>query len=274
MKRVGDLGAVPGTAGRIIAALSDPKSSATRVGAEISKDQGLTATVLRAANSPYYHASRQVRDLTEALVIVGYDSVRDLVIGRLSRSAHGGGDPTQKVLWKHALATALAAQACARLLKGTTVSHAFICGLLHDIGKALLNQAFPQEYGTVLKLAATFGTTTIDLEQQRWGTDHAEVGGEVLRVWQLPPACEVTARLHHDLAAVAELPEGQRRIVAMVVLADEVASWTGRGMRPAKPAAELADHPMLGVLGATRSVIDAMDGQISGEIAALEGIFG
>ncbi len=274
MKRVGDLGAVPGTAGRILSALSDPRASATRVGSEISKDQGLTATVLRAANSPYYHASRQVRDLTEALVIVGYESVRDLVIGRLSRSAHSGADPTQKILWKHALATALASQACARLVKGVTVSHAFTCGLLHDIGKAILDQAFPQEYGTVLKLSATFADTTLEIERERWGTDHAEVGGEVLRLWQLPPACELTARLHHDLAAISELPEGQRRIVAMVALANEVASWTGRGLRPAKPAAELADHPMLGVLGANRSVIDAMDAQISGEIAALEGIFG
>ena len=146
LSRVKELEAIPGLAAGLLKVLDDPNSSGSAISSELRKDQGLMALVLRTANSSYYGSSGHVRDLTEAAVVLGLDTLRQLVLGRLSRLVLRKNDPLQKTLWRHALATAVAAEGCARSVKGVTVAHAFTGGLLHDLGKAVLSEAAPEAY--------------------------------------------------------------------------------------------------------------------------------
>ncbi len=230
--------------------------------------------VLRTANSSAYGSAGQVRDITEAVVVLGFDTLRQLVLGRLSRTVLRRNDPLQKTLWRHALATALAAEACTRAIKGVTVAHAFTGGLLHDLGKAVLSEADPKLYAHVWELMSKDERPSDVIEREHLGTDHTEVGAAVLKMWQFPAIYQHAVLFHHAPASSLAADEKERRLLSIVILADAVATWVGHGPRPARPIVALESHPMLEVLGTGRHVVDAMEAHLKSQLATLSGAFG
>jgi putative nucleotidyltransferase with HDIG domain len=274
LAKLKELEAIPGLVTRLLQTLDDPKASVNLVGAEISRDQALLAIVLRTANSAYYKSSGQVRDITEATVVLGYETIRQLVLGQLSRRVLRRHDAVQKRLWRHSLASAIAAQSCARAVKGITVTHAFTGALLHDIGSGVLHEAFPDAYTRLLDLLPCDVHSSIELEREHFGTDHAEIGAELLRRWEFPVVYQRVARLHHSPPASAA-DEKERRLFAMVVLSDAVVATLDNDSKPSHAAeADLESHPMLQVLEAGPSVIKGMQMCIEKELSVLAGIFG
>jgi putative nucleotidyltransferase with HDIG domain len=274
MGKAKDLETLPTFAARMLQTLDDPGTSPAVLAAEVSHDQAVLAMVLRTANSAYYRASGQVRDVTEAIIVLGLDTVRQIVFARLARTVLRRDDALQQMLWRHALATSVAAQACARVIHGVTVGHAFTAGLLHDLGKAVMHQVAPQQYAEVWRLTGQGLRTSISLERESFGTDHAEVGAELLRAWALPVIYQHVARLHHEPGAIAAAGEKERRLLGIVVLADTVAGWLGHGARPARPIEEMTERPMLELLGAPPSVIGLMAVEVEAELSRMVGIFG
>jgi len=274
MGKAKELETPPAFATRMLQALDDPRMSPNVLGVEISHDQAVLALVLRTANSAYYRSSGQVRDVTEAIVVLGLDTVRHIVLARLAKTVLRRNDALQQTLWRHALACSVAAQACTRVIRGVTVAHAFTGGLLHDLGKAVMHEVAPAQYAAVWELTAKGLRTSIEIERRQFGTDHAEVGAELLKAWSFPAMYQSVVRLHHEPEAIAAAADKERRLLAIVALANDVAGWLGHGPRPARPIQEMTSHPMLDVLGAPPSIIGRMAMEIEAELAALVGIFG
>jgi putative nucleotidyltransferase with HDIG domain len=272
LKRVGELEAMPGVASRLLQALDDPSVGVDVISQEVRRDQALMAMVLRMANSAFYKSSGQVRDITESIVVLGYDTTRQLVLGRLSRQVLRKNDDWQKTLWRHALATAFGAQACARQVRGVTVGHAFTAGLLHDIGKAVMHEACPDECVEVWKALATSNRPSDDVEREQFGTDHTEVGAELLRIWQFPQMYESAARLHSRAGGPLSNQRDQR-IVSIVALSGAVASWLGHDAAPDRKGAEPREHRSIADLGAGPAIIDVMRSHIEKELRPLVDIF-
>jgi putative nucleotidyltransferase with HDIG domain len=272
LKRIGELEAIPGVASRLLQALDDPSVGVDVISQEVRRDQALMAMVLRMANSAFYKSSGQVRDITESIVVLGYETTRQLVLGRLSRQVLRKNDEWQKTLWRHALATALGAQACARQVRGVTVGHAFTAGLLHDIGKAVMHEASPDECVSVWKTLATSNRPSDDVEREQFGTDHTEVGAELLRIWQFPPMYENAARLHSRVSSHLSGQKDQR-IVSIVALSGAVASWLGHDAAPDRKGQEPRAHPAIAELGAAPAIIDVMRSHIEKELRPLVDIF-
>jgi putative nucleotidyltransferase with HDIG domain len=273
---VKELDASSSLASRLLQLLEDPNAASNAIAAQIRMDLALSATVLRAANSAFYsRASGEVRDVTEALVVLGYDSIRQLVVGRLCRGLPRKQNETQQLLWRHALATGLGAQACARIVRGVTVGHAFTAGLFHDVGKTVLHDASSSTFGKIAELAAS-GRATDDIERELFGTDHAEVGAELLRRWRLPLAYESVTRFHHRFEKPpSELGDKERRLLHIVVLGGAVATHHGRGSTvTGRGAVDLTAHPALQALRADASILETMQQQIARELSELEAIFG
>jgi putative nucleotidyltransferase with HDIG domain len=260
-------------ASRLLQVLDDPTASTGAIADEVRRDQALMAMVLRMANSAFYKSSGQVRDITEAIVVLGYDTTRQLVLGRLSRQVLRKNDVCEKTLWRHALATALGAQACARQVRGITIGHAFTAGLLHDIGKAIMHEAFPNECAEVWKTCAKGNRPSDEVERESFGTDHTEVGGELLKAWQFPPMYEHAARLHSRGSASLSNPKDQR-VVSMVALAGAVASSMGHDAAQDRKAPVPLEHPSLIELGASQSIIDVMKSHVESELGGLIEVFG
>jgi putative nucleotidyltransferase with HDIG domain len=271
---VTELRAVPGVASRLLQTLDDPAASIDVISQEVSRDQALMAMILRMANSAAYRSSGQVRDITESIVVLGFDTVRQLVLGRLSRQVLRKNDVWQKTLWRHALATALGAQACARQVRGVTVGHAFTAGLLHDIGKAVMHEAFPVECEQVWSQRGNDARRSDELERERFGTDHTEVGAQLLGIWQFPAMYQYAARLHATSSGLASVgnPKDQR-IVTIVEVAGAVASSMGHDAVPERKGPDPRGHAAIAALGETAALVDSIEAHVAQELGPLLDIF-
>lgn len=203
--RVDDLPELPQVASKILQLINDPETSAQDLAQIISTDQALTARVLRLCNSAYYGFSRKVTTVSEGVTILGFSAIKSLVLiatayGTVSQSLIGYGLKPGE-LWSHSLATGEYARTIARQLDYESPEVAFTAGLLHDIGKIVLNaHALPEIY-RANNLCMGQQIPVHEAEVQVLGFSHAEVGAKLAEKWNLPAIlCEAIAG-HHDAPA-------------------------------------------------------------------------
>lgn len=159
----------------------------------LSADQALVAKVLRIVNSSYYGLSGQVRSLSQAIVILGMQQVRNLVLGI---SAMGVLRPKAlkdvgmlQRLWSESFGTAVGSRIIAKSkgLGELQIELVFVGGLLHRIGKLFLLVYFEDKLAETRALAAGIGLRDIDAERQVLGMSHREIGQKLAEQWRLPP---------------------------------------------------------------------------------------
>lgn len=218
---------LPSVLAGLLDAAADPEASALELGKYIAADQSLTAALLRLVNSASYGFSRQINSVTDAIVLLGFGEVRNLV---LTASAFGavpkGRDAAHRTaLWRHALATAIAADRAARALRWPSGGGYYSAGLLHDIGKVALDALYPQSYGLARKEASAGRRAVIAVETEVLGFDHAEAGAALAAHWQLPASICAAIRFHHRPGHDGEKPSA----AALIALADAIAHQAGMG---------------------------------------------
>jgi len=205
-----DLPPLPAVVVRVMQTVNDPKTAAQDLNRLISADQAIASKLLRLVNSAYYGFSRRVSTVTDAVVILGFNAVRDLAmsLGALNafRARPGSTALDRDEFWAHSLATAVAANAIARYKRVPTraMEEVFIGGLLHDIGKLFLDQYFPQQYYIVLKLSGVAGISVWESEKKALGVGHGIVGKRVAEKWNLPPTLTAMISLHHQPTQAGE----------------------------------------------------------------------
>ena len=128
-------------------------------------------------------------------------------------------------LWKHSLACGVTSKLIAKRLGIKNIEEVFIWGLLHDLGKLILDAHFNRDFTNVVNLVQEKGLLIRDAEQQILGFDHAELGGIVATKWNLPPALIKAIRFHHSPPLAME----SVRIAAIVHLADILCRAIGMG---------------------------------------------
>jgi putative nucleotidyltransferase with HDIG domain len=205
-----DLPPLPAVVIRVMETVNDPKTAAQDLNRLISADQAIASKLLRLVNSAYYGFSRRVSTVTDAVVILGFNAVRDLAmsLGALNafRARPGTTALDRDEFWAHSIGVAVAANAIARYKKipSRAMEEVFIGGLLHDIGKLFLDQYFPQQYYVVLKLADVAGISIWESEKKALGVGHGIVGKRVAEKWNLPPTLTAMISLHHQPSQAAE----------------------------------------------------------------------
>jgi putative nucleotidyltransferase with HDIG domain len=197
--KVGDLPPLPHVATRVIELMGNPNTNASDLEQIISRDLALTTRVLKLANSALFGRRGMVSTLSRAIVLLGFKTVHSLVIAASTESIYSSSSTRFKemLLWEHAVAAALAAGYLARECRYRGVEEAFLGGLLHDIGKVVLDTNLGERYQGIVERVYNEGVTFIDAEEEMLGFDHAEVGSLVIRKWNLPDTLEEAVRLHH-----------------------------------------------------------------------------
>ncbi len=190
--------AFPESVHRVMALTSDINCSPKDLVRVIESDPVMTMKILKLVNSAYFALSRTIATIHHALVYLGLNTVKNLAISIATVDALPRSSipelPMSDFL-RHSLATALAAQFLAReKLKLRDASDHFVAGLLHDFGKAVLIQYEPRIYAGVLREAERRGAPLHEVEQERIGISHAEVGGMLAESWQLPASLVVCIR--------------------------------------------------------------------------------
>jgi len=229
IRQVQDLPSLPIAVTRVMQLTNDPKAGLSDVAHALASDQGLAARVLKLANSAYYGSSRRIGTVSEAVVILGMRTTRNLTLATscqdmLEREVQGYFLP-RGALWRHSLACAAAAQNLARRAHFRGTEEAFVAGLLHDIGKVVMSAYLKAEFAQVLTRVAKGRLTFSDAEREVLGFDDAEVGARLLERWNLPTALVTAVRYHHAPSQAPESP-----LAALVHVADTICLTLGIGL--------------------------------------------
>ena len=201
VRQVRDLPALPETVLRVMRLADDPKAGVADAAKALVSDQALAARVLKLANSAFYGGARRIATVSEAVVILGMRTTRNLVMAAscealLDGEVAGYGLPRGALL-RHSLACASAAQALARRTKFRGLEEAFVAGLLHDLGKVVMNTYGRGKLADVLARVQREGLAYADAEQSVFGFGHAEAGACLLERWHLPLSLVSAVRWHH-----------------------------------------------------------------------------
>ena len=230
LRQLKDLPALPDVALQVMKAADDDRSNVSEIARIISRDQSLTTRVLRLANSSHYGAIRTISTVSDAVVLLGLRTVRNLAMAascqellaaELSGYYLGRGD-----LWRHSYCAALVAQSLSARVKYPVAEEAFVAGLLHDAGKVLLSVHLRAKFNQVVYAANKRRVPFIDAEREVLGFDHAQVGARMLEKWNLPVSLVHAVRYHH-----APLSSKQPTALACLVhVADVVCLMLGVGL--------------------------------------------
>lgn len=219
------LPSMPGTLIHVTELLDDPDYSVEEVAKAISADPGITLKTLRLVNSAYYGIRQPVSSIEHAIVLLGAKVIRNLVLTATSlETVQQGAEP----FFRHSVAAAVCLRAMANvhsLPADTTPEQAFIYGLLHDVGKILLEEFMPQEWQTAHEMARSEGIPLFLAEQRRLGIDHAMVGARLAARWRLSGELVSAIAGHHDLSQSTD--PAFRGLAAWTSLANYITASAG-----------------------------------------------
>jgi putative nucleotidyltransferase with HDIG domain len=230
VQAVQDLPSLPQVVLRVMELTEEPDSTAQDINRELSQDQGLTARVLKLANSAFYNFPRRIASVTDATVLLGFKTIRSIVLAAsvneiLSQEMEGYALEYGE-LWKHSQSSAMAARLIARRVKYPGVDVTYTAALLHDTGKVVLNSSLKEAYHEVLNKVLNNNTSFLEAEESILGFNHAQVGARIAEKWNLPPELVEAIEFHHDPDNAQVNP----KLTAIVHVADAVCMAMGIGI--------------------------------------------
>lgn len=219
---IGELPPLPQVATRVIRVSAASDTSSEDLQNLICMDQALTAQVLKVANSAMFGMVREVTTLTQAVLTLGFFTTRSVVLAASVKNLFSRGPVGQeeRLLWEHALTTAITASAFSKALGYPATEEVFLAGLMHDIGKSVLSLKFPEGYAALLRRVRDQEGDGLSLELDTFGFNHAMVGEALLHSWNISEGVEAVVRWHHD--PLQAFPE-HRKLVAIVALGNQLA---------------------------------------------------
>lgn len=203
-------------------AIDHPRSSIADIAKIISEDQGLTARILKMANSPMFGYFSQIDTITQAVTIIGVLQVRDLALAVSVLDVFKGIPDdlaNMEQFWKHSIATGLAARILATSQREANLERFFVAGILHDVGRLVMYVRVPDLCRQLLEDCRANRALLHPAEKLRFGFDHADVGGALLRRWKIPPSVAEPVGCHHDTQRAEQYP----REAAILHVADILA---------------------------------------------------
>jgi HD-like signal output (HDOD) protein len=234
LKRVKDIPSLPQFVIETLKKLDDPKSSASDVGDTLRKDESLVLRILRLANSAYYGLSRKITVVPEAISYLGFKTVKSIVLAasvyKFMDGAFTGYSLDRGDLWRHSQAVAATSRFLSEKVRAGDPEEAYIGGLMHDIGKIILNDYVRFGYSIILRLVDEDGVPFCEAERQVLGFDHAQVGGLVMEQWNLPDAYSYVTIYHHIPEELPKDCEEYRKVLDVVHVANSLCLMLGIGI--------------------------------------------
>ena len=205
IRKVEDLPTLPRTILKITELVNNPKSSARDLSRVITDDQVLTARLLKLVNSSFYGFPQRISTVTGAIVLLGFDAIRNLLLTTSVFDVFSKQIKhpkfSQEKFWDHSLGCAVGAKVIGNFMRHNKIEELFVSGLLHDIGKIVEMMFLPREFSKITAVVRHKNTLLRDAEMEVLGYTHAEVGKLLAERWNLPPKLIAVIGHHHDPAA-------------------------------------------------------------------------
>lgn len=221
-ERIVGLPTLPSMLQNINRLMLNPRTSAKEVAQIISSDPAIASKVLRVVNSSFYGFPNRISTITHAIVILGFNTVKSIVLSStiFDIFKKTGQDETfnRTDFWKHSLGVGAASRAIGRIVGYSALEEIFIAGLLHDVGKIVLDQFLHDKFAEILQKAEREKILVREAEEQLLGVNHAEIGAWLFEKWNLSKGLVEAVRHHHNPALAGE----HQRLAAIVHLGDIV----------------------------------------------------
>jgi putative nucleotidyltransferase with HDIG domain len=200
MAKVTALPALPQIVNRILESLNDENANIDSLSDIVAGDPAVSVRLLAAANSGIF-GGHKVASLRQAMMLLGIGRVRQITVATAIIDRYSAPPPfDSRRMWRHSLAVAICAQDLARFA-GADPETAYMAGLLHDIGQLLLFVTDSVGYVEVLRATASGERDIVSCERELFGIDHAVVGRELARRWNLPETIATAIGGHHEIGA-------------------------------------------------------------------------
>lgn len=270
IKRAGDLPPIPQAAQKALMLIRNPDTNVGDIAEVMAVDQILTSLVLRWANSAYYGIGNHVATVHQAVMVLGLNTVQSLILASTVASYLDrpipGYDMERGEMWKHAIGVATGARMLASRFGRQTAEEAYHAGLLCDIGKL----AFEVLLRNVnLDHPDWKDLTFLELERAKFGIDHATLGAEMARRWNLPDVIVNTIAFHHTPLKAGD----HAKVASAVHVADVAMMMLGQGVGKDGLQYKL-DVDALKLLGINETGVSDLVERMTVQIKELEAFIG
>lgn len=219
LSNIGSLPSVPHIITEVSALLDSDRTSAADLCKVISKDQAIVAKILAVANSPLYGLPRRVSTIEFAVVIIGFEHMRNILVALSLVEAFKSRSTStwdHQAYWMHSLLTATAAKRIADDLRYPKSGEVFTAGLLHDLGLVVLQRYMKNDFETILNNVESQQMRHLNAEEQVLNYTHQDIAEYLLERWNFPPYIIEAVLFHHK----PSLAENGKVLASLIHLAD------------------------------------------------------
>lgn len=236
----GDIPTIPVVATRILQLLEDPRTTADDLARAVAADPAVAARVMKISNSSFYGCQRQVQTLSAAVMVLGFSTLKSLVIAASVKEVYRPFGLTEKMLWEHSFGAGLAARIIARSTRLVNEEEAFLSGLFHDIGKIIMNTLDRENFQILMQKVYNENLLFWEAERDVFPYTHADAGGLVIRKWNFPEELVTAVRHHHDFIFVDDCDPHLVTLTAVTALANQLCHKFGIGVREPESMIDLS----------------------------------
>ncbi|MBR0095017.1 MAG: HDOD domain-containing protein, partial [Synergistaceae bacterium] len=244
------------------------------------RDEGLVLRILKLANSAAYGMTRNISNISEAIALLGYKSVSNIILAATVYSAMDKGLSGYALdrgeLWRHSLMVAYTSRYLAKITGKVGTEDAYVGGLLHDIGKVILNDYVRFGYGIIVKMVEEKHIPFTEAELRVLGFDHAMIGEILVERWDMPEAYRVAVAYHHK---PNELPEDKKEfqpLLDVVTVSNTICLMLGIGLGADGLQAYMFPEPLerLGITNFESLLAEMIDfaGNVASDMGDMTGL--
>ena len=228
VKQIDGLPPFPATHAQILELANSDDSSSDDIAEQLQMDPSLLATVFKIVNSSAYGFQKKVDSLKLAVTLLGLEEIANIVMtAQVFKSLgdyEGDSGFDRDAFWKHSIGTAFMTRGIAKKLQ-TEVESAFLAGMLHDLGKVVLDRCFAEYYGAVVKQVQDKELFIAEAEYNLLGLTHTDVGEQLAIEWKFAEKYLYSIALHHNPGRARRY----QRLVGLVHMADIMCRKAGYG---------------------------------------------
>lgn len=236
-----DLPPMPLVATKVMQLVEDENVTAAELAKIVASDPAVAARIMKISNSPLYGCQRQNQTLSGAIMLMGFNTLKSLVVVAYLKDVFKPVGLIEKMLWEHSFGTALAARIIASDIRQVNPEEAFLAGLLHDIGKLIMYNHDSNNFQMVIECNYNEGLWFEEAEKSFFPYTHAELGGCVLEKWNFPEVLVKAVSRHHTFEYSGTEDRYQQNLTAVTCLANLFCIKLGIGERAPRPEIFLAD---------------------------------
>jgi putative nucleotidyltransferase with HDIG domain len=226
-----DIPSVPHVALKVINLIENPNTRLDDIQKAIMADQALTSRVLKIANSAFYGLRHNVETVSEAVAIIGFNTLKSIVLAAATREVYKRFGIIEQKLWEHSLGVSIAASVIARRTGRVKTEEAAIAGLLHDVGKVLMDNSQPERFSLLMERVYSDRVTFSSIEREYFGFGHAEAGCILAEKWGFPLILCDVIRDHHNCEVNSGEDPYRDDLCRVISLADTICVRLGVGYR-------------------------------------------